>query len=191
VRRLTLPPDPRTARTGELVAAITVIGFKARNHPQQVGARGALDAVDDRWTPLHLWIPWHDRWGFTLDAAASDESHLCGRYFTRETDGLAQPWHGERVWINPPFSDLREWVEKAWREYRAGCPLIVMLVPANRTEQRWWQESIEPYRDRLGSALRTEFLPSRINFASRDNLGAYYSSSAPFGCVLLVWDVSA
>jgi len=64
-----------------------------------------------------------------------------------------------------------------------------MLAPANRTEQRWWQESIEPFRDR-GGVLKTEFLPRRINFGSRDNLGAWSASSAPFGCVLLIWERS-
>jgi phage N-6-adenine-methyltransferase len=163
------------------------LGIKARNHPQQVRARGAIDAVDDRMTPLHLWIPWNDEFHFTLDAAAAHHNALCERYFTLEHDGLAQPWTGERVWVNPPFSDMRAWVEKAWRAIRdEDAQTVVMLAPANRTEQRWWQESIEPFRDR-GDVLSTRFLPKRINFASQLNLGAYYASSAPFGCVLLVW----
>jgi hypothetical protein len=37
--------------------------------------------------------------------------------------------------------------------------LIVMLLPANRTEQGWWQKHIEPFRDRAMSRLTTEFLP--------------------------------
>lgn len=159
-----------------------------RNHPQQVATRGADDETDDRWTPLHLWIPWNDRFRFTLDVAASDENHLCDRYFTRANDGLRQSWAIERVWCNPPYSDLPSWVAKARHETERGlCPLVVMLVPANRTEQRWWQEHIEPHRDR-GGALSVEFLPRRINFARRDNLMARYHGSAPFGCALLVWD---
>lgn len=166
---------------------MSLVGRKAQNHPQQVGARGARDDVDDRWTPLHLWIPWNDRWQFTLDAAASHDNHLCERYFTLEEDGLQQSWGQERVWCNPPYSDMRSWVDKAWFEFSLSCPLIVMLAPANRTEQRWWQEAIEPARDR-GDMLTTEFLPRRINFGSKDNLGAWSASSAPFGCVLLIWE---
>jgi phage N-6-adenine-methyltransferase len=163
---------------------VSLVGFKARNHPQQP----RKDSVDDRWTPLNLWIPWNDRFGFTLDVAASDENYLCPRYFTLEHDGLAQSWKGERVWCNPPFSDMTSWVRKAWDETRTGrCDLVVMLAPANRTEQPWWQVSIEPYRDK-GGALTTEFLPRRINFGSRDNLGAWSASSAPFGCCLLIFD---
>lgn len=164
---------------------MSLVGRPAKNHPLQVRANGARDAVDDRWTPLHLWIPWHERWQFTLDVAASHDNYLCGRYFTLEDDGLAQSWRGERVWCNPPYSDLPAWVAKASSE-ADGCPVIVMLLPANRTEQRWWQEHIEPYRD-SGGTLTTEFLPRRINFGSRDNLGAWSASSAPFGCVLVTW----
>lgn len=173
---------------------MSLVGRKAENHPQQVGARGARDDVDDRWTPLHLWIPWNERWEFTLDAAASDDNYLCERYFTLRQDGLKQSWTGERVWCNPPYSDMTSWVRKAWRVMTwESCELVVMLAPANRTEQRWWQEFIEPRRDRTGGPVRltTEFLPRRINFGSRDNLGAWSASSAPFGCVLLIWETES
>ena len=173
---------------------MSLVGFRAQNHPQQP----RKDSVDDRWTPLHLWIPWNDRWQFTLDAAASDENKLCDRYFTLESDGLKQSWRGQRVWCNPPYSDMRAWVEKAWHEVRlrTGPEIVVMLAPANRTEQRWWQESVEPFRDGRDPCapehprlrFTTEFLPRRINFGSKDNLGAWYASSAPFGCVLLIWE---
>ena len=168
---------------------MSLVGFKAQNHPQQP----RKDTVDDRWTPLNLWIPWNDRWHFTLDAAASDDNHLCDRYFTLQTDGLIQSWKGERVWCNPPYSDLASWVRKAWVAMGDGCELVVMLAPANRTEQRWWQEEVEPWRDGKSTNpeprifLETEFLPRRINFGSRDNLGAWSASSAPFGCGLLIW----
>jgi phage N-6-adenine-methyltransferase len=168
---------------------VSLVGFKARNHPKQVARDGARDDVDERMTPLHLWIPWNERWGFTLDAAASDGNHLCDRYFTIEDNGLAQSWAGQRVWVNPPFSAMAKWALKALVEFAAGCDLIVMLAPANRTEQRWWQEAIEPGRD-CGRGLTTYFLPGRINFPRPDNLMARYHSSAPFGCVLLVWERS-
>ena len=143
-----------------------------------------MDQVDDRWTPLNLWIPWNERFAFTLDVAASTENYLCDRYFTLEDDGLTQSWEGERVWCNPPYSDIPRWVEKA---HESLAQAVVMLLPANRTEQRWWQVLVEPYRDQ-GMGLTTEFLPKRINFGSRDNLGAWSASSAPFGCCLLIWE---
>jgi phage N-6-adenine-methyltransferase len=156
--------------------------FETRNHPHQVGRRGALDDVDTRPTPSALFAPLQARFGFTLDAAASAENARCPTYFTIDDDGLAQDWSGHRVWCNPPYSRIRPWVRKAWDE-SVACPVIAMLLPANRTEQTWWQELVEPYRDRPGSRLRTEFLRGRIEFRA--------GSHAPFGCCLLVWEAAS
>lgn len=164
-----------------------IAGFKAQNHPLQVARDGAVDEVDDRATPPEDFATWHARWAFTLDVAAAPHNAKCERYFTRADDGLRQPWSG-RVWCNPPYSDLRSWVRKAWEEWKSGrVELIAMLIPANRAEQAWWQESIEPYRDRPGTGLRTEFLPGRIRFVFPPNVAAPKHNRPLFGCVLLVW----
>lgn len=74
-------------------------------------------------TPPDFFEKLHAEFGFTLDAAASDENallgrdcgyagdhcdeHQCwtvGRYFTEEDDAISQDWTGERVWCNPPYS---------------------------------------------------------------------------------------
>lgn len=167
---------------------MSMAGFKAQNHPQQTAARGAKDQVDDRGTGLEYFGPWQQRFGFTLDVAAAEHNAKCARYFTREDDGLAQPWSGERVWCNPPYSDCGTWVRKAWAEWRAGAELIVMLLPANRVEQAWWQDYVEPFRDKPGSPLRVEFLRGRMRF---DRPGAVIGPKGdrpPFGCCLLVWE---
>lgn len=95
---------------------MSLVGRPAENHPQQVGRRGALDKVDDRRTPRSLFDPLNEEFEFTLDVAASAENALTDRYYDLEVNGLAQSWGGERVWCNPPYSDLRPWVEKAQRE---------------------------------------------------------------------------
>jgi phage N-6-adenine-methyltransferase len=166
---------------------MTVLGLKPRNHPQQVGKRGAKDDVDTRITPRALWIQLHHEFGFTLDVAASVENRKVPAFFDIETNGLEQSWAGHRVWCNPPFSDIESWVSKAWKEFEAGCDLIVMLVPSNRTEQPWWHRSIEPHRDRRGP-IETRFLPGRFDFhASKEQMDRRTSNRPPFGCVILIW----
>lgn len=169
---------------------MTLIGFKPRNHPQQVRVLGADDTIDTRVTPNKLWRIWHREFAFTLDAAANAKNAKCEKFYDIETNGLKQTWGVERVWCNPPFSDIPAWVRKALDETGGGpqgrCPLVVMLLPANRTEQRWWQNWIEPVRDRCESAVRTRFLPHRINFASEQFPDGKSKSSAPFGCVLVI-----
>ncbi len=92
------------------------------------------------------------------------------------------------IWCNPPYSDIRPWVEKAWAEW-PYAELIVMLLPANRTEQGWWQELVEPVRDQLGyEDLRTEFLAGRLRFVAPGADGVGPNERPPFGCVLLIWE---
>lgn len=127
---------------------------------------------------------------FDLDAAACTESHWARHYYTKETDGLLLPWWGN-VFVNPPFDMLWEWVQRAWRA--ANEPLVnsvLMLIPGDRTEQPFWQEMVEPFRDHNdnGAApwrLRTKFLKGRTRFGHPGNPLAVDVGSPPFKCVYL------
>ena len=169
---------------------MSLVGFKAQNHGQQTAKRGALDVVDDRGTDPEFFARMVKRFGsFDLDVAASAANAKCERFYTIDDNALEQPWSG-RVWCNPPYSNLGAWVSKARLEYE-GCEaeLVVMLLPANRTEQNWWQEHIEPFRDRRWGP-RVEFLPGRMRF---DRPGAVIGPKGdrpPFGCCLVVWGAS-
>lgn len=163
-----------------------LIGFKPTNHPQQVGKRGASDTVDERITPDWLWKQLHHEFAFTCDAAANARNAKLPVFFDLETDGLQQSWEGHRVWCNPPYSDLTAWTAKASAEHGRGCELIVMLLPANRTEQAWWHDYIEPFRDGRGS-IETRFIRRRFNFGVPGNEEGKFHSSAPFGCALVIW----
>jgi phage N-6-adenine-methyltransferase len=162
---------------------VSLVGFQAQNHLQQTARRGARDTVDDRGTEPAFFDMLHRRFGFTIDVAASPENAKLPRFYTRDDDGLAQSWTGERVWCNPPFSNVEPWVAKA---RGSGAELVVMLLPANRTEQVWWQRHVEPYRDR-GEGLSVEFLPGRMRFVApgAQTIGA--NARPPFGCCLLIW----
>lgn len=165
---------------------MSMVGFRANNHPQQVSRVGAKDAVDDRGTDPAFFAEMDQRFHFTLDVAASDRNAKCARYFTLDDDGLAQSWAGETVWCNPPYSDIAPWVEKAWIE-RANTNGIVMLLPANRCEQRWWQDLVETWRDVPNSPLSARFLRGRMRFvrAGAEHIGP--NERPPFGCCLLYW----
>jgi phage N-6-adenine-methyltransferase len=177
-----------------------IVGRKGRNHPHTVTALGVDDSIDDRRTPAGLWREQNARWDFQLDAAASPANAKCRRFYTRAEDGLNLPWRppgnvrgigaGYRTWCNPPYSNIAPWVEKAWLELRAGCPLVVMLLPATRTELDWWQDLVEPHRDTDtavdGIYLRAQFLRGRHRFG-RPAGHAYTHDRPPFGLVLLTW----
>jgi site-specific DNA-methyltransferase (adenine-specific) len=74
--------------------------------------------------------------GFTLDPCATTQNAKCTRFFTREDDGLSQPWTG-KVFVNPPYGrEIGKWVRKAYEESQNGA-LVVCLLPA-RVDTRWW-----------------------------------------------------
>ena len=155
---------------------MSAVGYRTRPDPDS----RAITAGD--------FAPLHQRFGFTIDAAASDENARLPRHWTESDDALRQSWAGERVWANPPWShpNLERWVVKGHLE-AGGAGLIVMLMPANRTGQGFWQRHVAPYRDRPGSGLRVEFLPGRIQFLLPGQAGIGPRERSPFGCCLLIW----
>jgi phage N-6-adenine-methyltransferase len=171
---------------------MTLARFRVSNHPQQVGKRGATDEVDDRAIRVEDFAPLNERFRFTVDVAASPTNNRLPHFWTRVSDGLEQSWAGQRVWCNPPYSNIEPWVVKAWDSWegtyeRDSAELIVMLLPANRTEQKWWQRYVEPHRDRDGSFLSVEFLAGRMRFDRPGAIIGPKGDRPPFGCCLLIW----
>lgn len=171
---------------------MSLAGFRAKNHPQQTKRRGADDSTDDRRTRDDFFAEVNIAGRFTLDAAASHENAKCSKYFTTEENGLIQSWSAERVWCNPPYSDCGAWVGKAWDSMWSGCEYIAMLLPANRTEQKWWQSAVEPFRDRPegfnGVHLTVRFLAGRMRFERPNWTKPAKGDRPPFGLCLLIWE---
>ncbi len=195
-----------------------------RNHPHQRRKRGADDSVDDRETPPDVFDPLNREFRFTLDAAAARHNAKCARYYSLPPqplgdarqlrlfdelfvgdpeavalDGLSQEWgRGERIWCNPPFSNIEPWVAKA----HSCKATVVMLLPANRTEQPFWQNWIEGWRDGQChwnpanslwecpfDSCQTRFLAGRRAFRNRGaEIKNRTSRNPPFGIVIVIWD---
>jgi len=103
------------------------------------------EAHDDEWaTPPSVWQPIADILdGFDLDAAAGCEPEpIADERYTIDDNGLEQPWNGI-VWCNPPYSNPREWLEKAIAEVtHHDAELVVMLLPA-RVQTLWFHENLD------------------------------------------------
>lgn len=170
---------------------MSIARFRSSNHPQQSRRWGVDDTTDDRATHPLDFADFNERHGpFTLDVAVAAHNTKCDRYYDIDTNGLDQDWAGERIWCNPPYSNIAPWIRKAWDSWTATDG-ITMLLPANRTEQQWWQLMVEPFRDRPKSPLTTEFLPGRMRFLKPGQTAIGPNQRPPFGCVLLVWHVDA
>ena len=80
-------------------------------------------------------------------------------YYTKDQDGLAQPWGG-RIWLNPPFKQTQAWVRKLEIEYRAGRVSQAVLLVNTAAGYNWWEELV----DRWGCLM----LRKRLTFITQD-----------------------
>ena len=132
---------------------------------------GMFTSLSHEWqTPPEIFNPLNDEFGFTVDAAATDENALLPRYWTKREDSIKQDWSGERIWCNPPYGrDQQLFVRKA---AKLEAEVAVLLIPA-RTDTRIWHECIFPMAE-------IRFVKGRIQF-----VGA--PSGAPFPSAVVVW----
>lgn len=83
---------------------------------------------------------------------------------------------GHRVFCNPPYSKVKEWVKKAYEESKKGC-LVVMLIPS-RTDTRWFHEYVYQKQE-------IRFIKGRIRFVGQDG---EKKQSAPFLSMIVVFN---
>ena len=79
---------------------------------------------------------------------------------------------GCRVWCNPPYSNIRSWVRKAYEESREPGTVVVMLLPAS-TDTRW-------YWDYVFGRSEVRFLRGRVRFSGS-------RSNAPFASMIVIY----
>ena len=126
-----------------------------------------LSQTDEWSTPPALFDALDKVFHFDVDVCATPENAKCQNFYTRDQDGLAQPWTGT-VWCNPPYGrQIGKWVKKAY-ESDAG---VVMLLPA-RTDTSWWQ----------AYCTRGEitFLKGRLKFGDSKNGAPFPSAIVTF-----------
>lgn len=127
----------------------------------------------DEWaTPQEMYDRLNDEFCFTLDAAATEDNHKCERYYTMAQDGLNQDWGGEHVFVNPPYSQISRWVEKAYREGMKDNTVVVMLIPS-RTDTKYFHNYIL-HRSEI------RFIKGRLKFGGTKN-------NAPFPSMVVIF----
>lgn len=88
---------------------------------------------DDWRTPYRLFHNLHREYSFSLDGAATEHDTLLPRF----TDDISrQSWDGERVFCNPPYSDIPSFLIKA-----SEADLAVFLIPY-RPHTIYWLKHI-------------------------------------------------
>ena len=86
------------------------------------------------------------------------------------TIGLAKSWNNEIVFVNPPYSKLAEWVEKAYNEAKTNMAHVIMLIPV-RSDTKTWHSFVM-------KSNKIIFIKGRLKFGGNKN-------SAPFpSCII-------
>jgi len=119
--------------------------------------KGALSSGFDNWeTPKHIFDALDKHFRFTLDPCADSTNAKCINYFTPEDDGLSKSWAGNNVFINPPYSQMKKWIDKGIAESRQPGTSCTFLVPA-RTDTKWFKKA-------YNEASSVWFISGRIKF---------------------------
>lgn len=124
-------------------------------------------------TPRGIFEELNAEYGFTLDGASEPGNGLLSLASTAENP---IGWGGHRVFCNPPWANIRPFLELA-----PAADLAVFLVPA-RTNVGWFHRALE-----LGAEVR--FFRGRPRFELPTHSGSGHNS--PVDCLLLVFRKSA
>lgn len=116
----------------------------------------------DLTTPEEFFGKLDDRFHFTMDGAASDDNALCWLYRS-EKNQLS--WKGERVFCNPPWSSIPQFLE-----YASEAEFSCFLVPA-RVNAKWFHRALE-----LGGV--PEFFCGKLKFGNCE-------WNSPVDCLLI------
>jgi phage N-6-adenine-methyltransferase len=112
---------------------------------------------NDAWaTPWALFKELDAEFHFTLDVCATAENAKCARYFTKEQNGLYGDWSKDICFMNPPYSHINIWLEKAYMQAQCGA-FVVCLVKAD-TSTTWWHHWYK-LADEVRFLKRIQFVP--------------------------------
>jgi phage N-6-adenine-methyltransferase len=112
--------------------------------------------------------------GFLLDVCATDDNAKCKKYYTVNSDGLAQAW-SKRNWMNPPYGrTITAWIKRADDEAEKGNTTVALL-PA-RTDTKYFHTHIYGKHE-------IRFVRGRLKFE-----GAQVGSgAAPFPSMVVIF----
>lgn len=135
-----------------------------------------MSRKSDNWaTPRAFFQACTEKFGyFDVDAAATLDNRVVAGFIGPERNALTVPWGSgapfTRVWCNPPYSQIAQFVDKALVEARS-CE-IVLLVPA-RTDTQWWH--------RLTAKGDAYLLKGRLKFGDGEGTAPFPSAVVVLG----------
>lgn len=111
---------------------------------------------------------------FCIDPSSNPNSLVnARRHFYETDDGLTQEWKGQNIWLNPPYSTLPNWIDKAHHEYTSGNAKTIIALLPSRTNTSYFHEKIAGHADII-------FIKKRLKFGTSNQ-------QAPFPSILAIY----
>lgn len=120
--------------------------------------------------------------GIEIDPASCADANIivqAEKFYTAETNGLAQEWIGS-VWLNPPYDLVSPWAEKLSEEIEAGRVTEACVLVNASTETKWFSK----FAARASSVC---FIAGRLSFWNPKR----ESKNAPHGNALFYFGSNA
>lgn len=139
----------------------------------------SLKDSDERATPLELFNPLNEEFHFDIDVCAFKWNTKLPRYFSPSDNGLKQVWAPLKCFMNPPYSQIPTWLNKARAESVLGA-LVVAILPCD-SSTRWfheyiWDESVHNFRPNV----KIRYPTKRYKFEN-------YANSAKFATMIAIF----
>ncbi|MCK5600910.1 adenine methyltransferase [Candidatus Pacearchaeota archaeon] len=136
----------------------------------------AVIGVNDKWeTPSKLLVAhfiensiWPKLDVCTTKAAAKRAGFH--KFFTRRDNPLKKNWKQD-FFMNPPYSQIETWIDKAYKEHMKWSVNGVILTYA-KTDTKWWHKYVEGQK-----GVEVHFIKGRIKFLQN---GKPSKNSAPY-----------
>lgn len=111
-----------------------------------------------------------------LDVCATDDNAVLDNYFTKKQNGLLQEWNQD-FFMNPPYSEITLWMEKAYNEHKKHNVNGLILVYA-KTDTKWWHKYVE-------GIAEVHFIKGRLKFVTPE--GELSKNSAPYPSCWIIY----
>ena len=150
-----------------LLRLMAVLAPRARRRAQERSywGQGDKDDRDSRFTPPDFMAAIYAAFGeIDLDPCGHVLSPVIARrriLLSEGGDGLTDAWSGRLVFVNPPFSELLKWLQRAHGQWRAGTVETVVCLGPVRTDSRWFHDTLSADADIYLLRGRVRFLDPR------------------------------
>lgn len=133
------------------------------------------ESYSNEWKTPHYFVKFINKnFKIDIDPCCSVFNVRARKHYTKKDNGLKRAWPGN-VYMNPPYSEISQWMHRAYNQHKLRGYLILCLVPA-RTGTSWFQQ----YAFKANYIL---FISKRLKF----NNNKRKRDPAPFDSCLIIF----